>query len=117
MNKQLLKQLAQATYTDGIINEKVSEFAIAELSNKDLKRYEFYLKQILKQNTVRITSAIELDNDTKTELEKKIIGKNFFYAVDQKLGGGIVIENNDNILDASVKGMIHQVVKNVEEQL
>ncbi|GBG93995.1 F0F1 ATP synthase subunit delta [Ligilactobacillus salitolerans] len=64
---------------------------------------------------VKVTTAIELDDDQKTKLSAKfaqVVGANKVVlepVVDKKIIGGVILRSKDNIYDGSVKSKIDNI--------
>lgn len=99
------------------INQNLASFIFNRLSKSDLKKYLFYIKMVLKEKTLYITSAFEMNNEIKEKLENSFKDKKTIFSVDATLGAGLIIKNGDNVIDTSIKGTINQVVKTLKSEL
>lgn len=115
LSKNRIKKLAQLTFEDGIVQEDVVRYATVALSKKELKDYLFYIKQILNQSTVFVTTVDTPSDLLKSQLQDMFKDKIIEYKTDRSQGAGIYIKANDNIWDATIKGMIKRTIKKLKE--
>ncbi|MEI6887099.1 MAG: F0F1 ATP synthase subunit delta [bacterium] len=102
-----LKRFKKAGFEDsGLILFSI----IKNIQGSDIdKVFEEYKKIITKENLIiEVLSATKLDDNQVSKLEsnvtKKITnaGLIFHYSIDAKVKGGIVIRNNDDLIDMSM---------------
>lgn len=116
MNKNIIKKLAKLTLYKNVLQQEVIEIIINNLSKAELKKYIFYVKQLIEQNTVYVKTADLLDDITKKRIETMFEGKNFVFSVDEEIGGGFKITDNDNTIDLTIRGMLEQTaIKLIQE--
>ena len=107
------------------IDEKVLQFIKILTEKKRInelaKIYEAYNKKIQEHNNIiviEITSAIELDEETKTQIvnkwtkktKKTIIPQ---WNINKDIISGLVFKINDNIIDTSLLNKIESIGKNI----
>lgn len=114
MNKKDLKNLAKHTVMDGKIHPKIAKFVMQNLNKTDLREYLFYLKQEIKNQIVFVRTPQDLLAAEKKQIEKLYVSKRILFENDKSLGAGITILNNDNIIDASLKGYIDQAIQELK---
>src|SRR5438445_1957155 len=116
MTKRDIKKLAQASYIDEELDEK-TVFTISEkLNRKNIKEYINALKRIEKQKEVIIAlpdikSYNKNDKFFATLFEKK----NITYQEDQSLILGVKITDNDMIYDMTLKSILDENIKRIEQ--
>src|SRR5579871_3012779 len=111
MNDQQLKQLAQISIQNGIINEAVIDFVMHTLNRTQLKTFVRYLKNEREKNTITVKTAEPLNNTTTQQLENVFQNKEVTFKEDPRLGAGIYIHAGDNIIDLTLKTSINQTIK------
>ncbi len=87
-----------------------------DLLNDICNRFISLSDEKLNQVNVAITSAIELSDLQKNEIEKKltnIINKNVIagYKIDNKIIGGFKAKYNDTVIDASIQHQLELLKK------
>jgi F-type H+-transporting ATPase subunit b len=75
--------------------------------------------QIVKGNTVTVTSALPLLNDEKNAIQKDIVSKlgseaATTYFVDPSILGGLVIKVGDKLIDGSVAGQLENLKQSIQ---
>jgi len=115
MDRKDIQLLAENTIEDGQVNEQVALFVLERLKKEDLAYYAHCFKKLVQSNTVTISSVDELDTDIKEKLEKFFENKIIRYENDASLGGGLVIRDNDTVIDASIKGQLRHLISKLQE--
>jgi len=118
-NRQLSKDLYQALHA---VKEKERSQVLknfAELLRKlrktsqverIMEEYKEYEKEQKGEMTLEITTAHELDDKIRKELQKKFGEKTHLKEkTDKEILGGIIIKSKNTIYDASVRGALHQL--------
>lgn len=118
-NRQLAKDLYQALHE---VKEKersqvLTNFVellhrLRKLSQADriIVEYVQYEKEQNGEITLEVTTAHDLDNTIKKELQKKFGEKvDIVEKIDKEILGGIIIKSNNTIYDASVRATLHQL--------
>lgn len=115
ISNQLIKKLAINTFNKDVsINSKIANYALSKLKKNELK---IYLRRIVKLNsekTVIVTTAEDLKNKTKNNIESMFKDKKINYKVDPKLVGGIMIKDNDMIVNYTIDGIIDSKMKQIQ---
>ncbi|MDX1699937.1 MAG: ATP synthase F1 subunit delta [Melioribacteraceae bacterium] len=113
---------------DKFIGEEVSnfiEFLISKGRENLLldicKRFKELSDEKLNQSDVNITSAVELNDTQKREIEtrlEKIIGKKVIpnFSIDSEIIGGFKARFGDTVIDASIKHQIELLKKKLFEE-
>jgi F-type H+-transporting ATPase subunit delta len=102
-----------------LILKKGRESYLPEIAKQFIAQY----KTLIGLSTVKVTSAIPLDEATLTEIKTKLIASKetakdveVIVAVDPKLLGGFVIQIGDKLYDNSILHKLNQVKKNISNQ-
>ena len=124
--QQILKKLFEKSYDDLtmkfllLLVVKQRERYLPEIADEFILQYKL-LKHI---TTVKVTSAVELSKGVLDKIEKKLKAGEladekieFETKVDPDLIGGIIIEFNDTVYDASVSHRLDKYKKNFGENL
>lgn len=115
INNQFIKNLASATFNDDAsINSEIADYALGKLKKNDLK---IYLRRITKLNaekTVIVTTAENLKTEIKNKIENMFKNKKINYEINPKLGGGIMIKDNDMIINYTINGIINAKMKHIQ---
>lgn len=113
MKTKYIEVLARATVAQNSLNN--AEFSKIEqkLSRSELREYARLLRRYLDEETLTVISTDPIDNKTQEELLKKFDKKYFQNSLDPKIGAGIVIVNNDDIIDLSVIGEIRRFIRSI----
>lgn len=108
------RKLAEFSIQNGKIQIEVIEYALNKLSKKELKRFLFYLRQNIKKISVYIKSADLLSNENKDKLQAIYEGKVLEFEVNKKLLGGLYVQNNDDIYDGTINGIIKRTIQKLK---
>lgn len=115
ISNQFIKKLSSATFNDnGSVNSKIANYALGKLKKNDLK---IYLRRIIKINaekTVIVTTAENLKKEIKNKIENMFKNKKIDYEINPKLGGGIMIKDNDMIINYTINGIINTKMKQIQ---
>lgn len=131
MNSAALTRKEREALLDEAFNGRIHEFVLNfmkiltdkrafDILNPCIKEFEKkYLRDNNIQNTTIVT-AIELDDDKKNEIIKKIgesSGKtvNAVFRVDASILGGIIIETDNSGIDASVKAKLADIGRHISK--
>ncbi len=105
--------LARQTVAQNNLSE--AEFCKIEqkLSRSEMREYARLLRRYLSEQTLTVLSTGPIEKKTQEELLKKFEKKYFENILDPKLGAGIVIMSNDDIIDLSVSGEIRRFIRSI----
>jgi len=117
MNNEDIKKLAELSFANGKVNESVKNFVLNNLSIRELRTYVFHLKNQFKKNKVYVTISNEPTKSTVGKISEIFEDKEIEFKVDPSLGGGIRIENDDNIINVNFKSLITQAVEKLKGDL
>ena len=114
MQKKLMQQIVDFSYTDDNLDEKkVIRFADL-LSRKDLKSYINKLVTKEKKSTVLISSPVNPKKYQK-EFEEIFTNKKMQFEIDQSLIAGVKIVSDDMIYEMSLKNTLEELNNYVNE--
>jgi len=113
MKTNYLKELAYQTVVNGMIEKNVEKFVLDKLSKSELKEYLLHLKRSLAKETLIVISATEIDATTKKLLMRQFGKKYVDSQINPKVGAGLVIKNNDDIIDLSLMGEIQRFIRTI----
>lgn len=124
--QSIIKDLFEKDYDDLkmkfllLLIAKQRERFLPEIAREFLIQY----KELKNITTVRITSAVELSEATLKKIEQKLVGGDlkgekieFETYVEPELIGGVIVEFDDQIYDASVAHRLNDYKKNFSENL
>lgn len=105
-----IKKLSQITIENGTVDKKVANYILKKLLRKDIKIYLFYLVREIQKRSVYISSAYKLDDKDRQKISQMFKNHDMHFATDTTLGAGLVIQTNDTIIDASLKGAVQSTI-------
>ena len=112
INNQIIKELAKSSIDNkGDVSEKVIDYVLNKFNKKELKFYLRRLKKISNEQNVTVKYEGELTLELKREIKDMYLGKNVNFVKEEKLGGGILIIDNDMIVNYTVSSMIDNRMK------
>ncbi len=117
MKKNLIKKLAEFSFRNGSVDKKITNFALLKLSKSDLKTYLFYYKKELGKNAVLVKTSDRVDKITEQKLKEIFKNKQINYIIDESLGAGMYIKSDNDVIDASIKGLIEQAIMSVKKEI
>src|SRR5690606_8882264 len=113
MKTNLIKQLAQNLTNENQIDKKTADFVLEKLTKSELKTLLHFLKRENSKKTLYVTSASDISEKMKKNMLKLFDKENFSGKVDKSIGAGVVIKNNDDIIDLSVIGEIKRFTRQI----
>jgi hypothetical protein len=99
---------------DGEVNETVAAMLLDRLTRSQLKRFLVALRQELKRRRVYVTVAGEPDPSVGTAVGEQYPGRDIGVETDESLGAGVRISAGDDIVDASIRGYIREIIGDLE---
>ena len=116
MNKNLIKKLADASYSKNEIDSKKVNRISKSLKRAELKVYINSLKIIKAKKTVSVSIPSEEGISEMRKYFSEIYpGKKISFNLDQTLISGIKVEDYDNVYELSIKGFLEKAVKNTND--
>jgi hypothetical protein len=99
---------------DGEVNEEVAAMLLERLTRSQLKRFLVALRQELKRRRVYVTVAGEPDPSVAPAVGEQYPGRDIGVEQDETLGAGVRISAGDDIVDASIRGYIREIIGDLE---
>lgn len=115
MNKKIIKQLVQLSYTKQTLDAQKVEKIAKLLTKQELREYIKALKRNEKEITVYVYIASNEDSETKKAIETLFPEKKIVYTVEQSLLLGIKIVNNDVIYEMNLQNRLNAIVQTVQQ--
>ena len=107
MKKNLIKKLANASYTKNKLDEKKVARVAKKLKNEDLKVYIKDLKTLEAKKTVTVTlPSDESLREIEAHLSRIYPDKKLVFSIDPSLLSGIKVVDYDNEYELSLKGFL-----------
>ena len=116
ITNSLLKKLAQSIVDSGSVDSTGKKFILSKLSRAEWKTFLFYLRELMRRNSVTIVSADMLSPEHMKKIKSLYKTKKIEFKVDEKIIGGLIIRNNDDIYEASFKNMVDQTIYKLETE-
>lgn len=110
IQKAKIKKLAQLAANNKSIPKDIEEFVLTILSKQELKDFLSYYKFELDNKRLYVTAAKELSTHEKTLLESLFNNKELVIDIDNSLGAGLLLKNNDIVIDFSFRGFIDETI-------
>ena len=116
MKKNMIKKLAEVSYTQNSLDRDKIARITKKLKREDLKVYIKDLKTLEAKKTVTVTlpsddSVREIkDQFTKIYPDKKIL-----FSIDPSLLTGIRVVDYDNVYELSLKGFLESSIKSTND--
>jgi len=106
--------LRLALTADGGVNDEVAAILLDQLTRPQLKRFLVALRQDLKRRRVYVTVAGTPDASVAPAVGEQYPGRDIGVEQDETLGGGVRISAGDDIMDASIRGYIREIIGDLE---
>ena len=90
--------------------------ALSGLTRRELKGLLAALREEDGRRSVRVSVALSADRPAAETLAPLYKGRAMEVSTDPSLGAGMVVAAGDDIIDASVKGMIHAAVEGMRRK-
>ena len=113
MKTNYIDTLARETVLQDGLSESELNRVFGNLSRMELRSYTRLLKKYLEAETLTVVSTNTLEKKTQEELLRKFDKKYFRNILDSSIGAGIVIQDNDDIIDLSVSGEIRRFIRSI----
>lgn len=117
MVRSAIKQCAELAAKQESISSEFANLLFSQLTKQEIRSFVFYLSEELRKQKIVVTAPDEIDEQTHNKLKELFEGKHIEFQKDTTLGGGLIIEDNDNRIDASIKGRIAQTIQTLKETL
>jgi hypothetical protein len=103
--------VALALTPEGEVRDEVASRLLELLSRSQLKEFLAALRRELKRRQVHATLAGRVDAEVGISLAQSYPGRELTVAQDASLGGGVRISAGDDIVDASMRGYIREIIE------
>ncbi len=111
MTKNMIKKLAEVSYTKEKLDNKKVKRISRSLGREDLKVYIKDLKTMEAKKTVIVTVATDKGlTDIKSYFNKIYPSKRIVFTIDESLLTGIRVVDFDNIYELSLKNFLENAV-------
>lgn len=109
MDKKLIKQLAENSFTDYKLDSKEVLAIVDKLNRRQLKEYIRQLKKYISENSITVETAYPVSEETKKSLQETYKEKNIEYVLNKELLLGIKIYENDIIFSKNLKDTLENI--------
>ncbi|MGA2480262.1 MAG: F0F1 ATP synthase subunit delta [Spirochaetia bacterium] len=103
--------VALALTPEGEVRDEVAARLLEQLNRSQLKEFLAALQREMRRRQVHVTLAGKADAKVGTSLAKSYPGRELSVAQDAALGGGVRISAGDDIVDASMRGYIREIIE------
>ena len=110
IQKQKIKKLAQLAAAHDLIPKDIEQYVLTSLLKQDLKDFLRYYREELDNKRVYIQSPKALTADENDLITKMYKGKDLVVTLDDELGAGLLLRENDMIIDFSFRGYINGTI-------
>jgi hypothetical protein len=108
IRRTLMKSLVSASFGPGGIDAKVADYVLTRVTRSQLKRFLFFLRREIERRTVYVRATQPIVEPTLRRLKSMYPGKEIVCGVDVALGGGIRIEFDSDVFDATIGGFLER---------
>ena len=108
--KNKLKNLVELSYNKGELDQQTAEAIADKLDRGELKEYIRLLKQEEDKKLVYVTSAKELQNESRKMIEDRFPTKKIVYAIDETMINGIRIVERDREYEMSLNQTFNDII-------
>jgi F0F1-type ATP synthase delta subunit len=95
---------------DGTVDERMLQ-VIADMKRSQLKEYLSGLRRVLRARRVEVAVSGEPGDAGRRELTRAFTGRELVVTADEGLGGGMKVSAGDDVLDASVRGILRATLE------
>jgi len=111
-----VNKLAALTFTDnGEINEELASWALANLTRSQLKAYLSALQREMRRRRVYVAISGGKESDVSGAIGERYPGRELAVYRDDGLAAGVRVSAGDDIVDASVKGYLHELLEEISK--
>ena len=116
INSKDLRQLAELIVSDNKAGRDVTTL-VNKLNPKELRRFLSQLKNAIARHRVYVRTADEPGKELKDMMNRRYPGREIIYESSSKLGAGIEILDNDNVIKMNIKNMMDKKFEQLRENL
>lgn len=113
-NKQKLKKLALLAANGNKIPTDIEQFVLTCLNKQDLKTFLHYYKASLSKKRIYVTSAKEVSSENIKNIQKLYSDKEIIVTLDENLGAGIKLQQDDLVVDFTFKKYINDTIEKLK---
>lgn len=113
-SKDKLKSLAKIASQNSVIPQDIESFVLTKLNKLELKLFLRFYNLELQRKSVKVSSASELSKETINSIHDIFVEKNIENVIDPTLGGGIKLQQDDLIIDFTVKKYINDTIEELK---
>lgn len=117
MNTYKLKHMARTLVLQGKISKTSAKKIQNLLPAHDLALLSSYIRTEQDKQTVRVTTADTLDQQTTKTISNIFQGKKVVTTIDKKIGAGVKAQVYDMIYDLTVKSKISNLIDKLGEEI
>lgn len=117
MDKKFIKKLAEASYTNNILDEEKVNRIVVNLSRRELREYIKALKDLESKFTVYIDHSNELEDNYRREIEGLFPNKSVIFRENKDLMLGIKITENDIVSNINLSNSLKQITEYFERYI
>lgn len=110
INKQKIRKLAQIAASQSTMPRDVEEFVLKHMSKNELKDFLKFFKIELDKRRVYVISSDTLSGSVLNDLKDKFKDKEMVLSIDESLGAGLKIKDNDMVIDLSFQKYINDTI-------
>ncbi len=110
MTKQKIKKLAQLAAEDDTIPQDIEKYVLEVLSKQELKVFLGSYKSALDKKRVHASTSTEITKSDFLNIFPEFKNKELMLTIDETLGGGIKIKQDDTIIDFTFKKYIDETI-------
>ena len=109
-----MNRLAQLSFTpEGMINEAVASQVLENLTRAQLKSYLAALRREMRRRRVYVALEGGRESEVSGPIGERYPGRELSIYRDQGLGAGVKVSAGDDIVDASVKGYLRELLEEI----
>ncbi|HTP59294.1 MAG TPA: hypothetical protein VMM82_10275 [Spirochaetia bacterium] len=111
-----MNKLAALTFaSNGEINEEVASWVLANLTRSQLKAYLSALRREMRRRRVYVAMSGGKESEVGGAIGERYPGRELALYRDDGLGAGVKVSAGDDIMDASVKGYLHELLEEISK--
>lgn len=109
-----IKKLALIAANEKVMPKDISEYVLKIMTKQELKDFLKFYKSALQKRRVYVESSNILSMNTLSDLRKIFKNKDILSSVNENLGAGIKIIQDDIIIDFTFKKYINDTIEKLK---
>lgn len=109
-NEKKLKKLAVIAAENKTIPSEIEQFVLTKLNKKELKTFLHFYRLALSKKRLYVTTPFPISNDELENLKNLYKNKEIINSIDESLGAGIKLKNDDLVIDFTFKKYINDTI-------